>query len=209
MSGVIVAAMIVSTMTLSATAAHAITVVDTGAAAPTPETVDYTVGNPGPFSQSLFGMFTANVDTITSIEGFFRNNYTQRPVTATVYGDDAGQVDLGDVLGSATFDVASLFTGWAGAFGLSISVDKGANYWVEFSANSLPVGMPDTAVSPLADYAFANTAGIVLHQADMNIGMRITGNAVPEPATWALMIGGFGLAGAALRRRRNAARTIA
>ena len=29
--------------------------------------------------------------------------------------------------------------------------------------------------------------------------------AVPEPATWALMIGGFGLAGAALRRRRVAA----
>lgn len=27
------------------------------------------------------------------------------------------------------------------------------------------------------------------------------GNAVPEPASWALMISGFGLAGAALRRR--------
>ncbi|MBU1376339.1 MAG: PEPxxWA-CTERM sorting domain-containing protein [Alphaproteobacteria bacterium] len=26
--------------------------------------------------------------------------------------------------------------------------------------------------------------------------------AVPEPATWALMLGGFGLAGTALRRRR-------
>jgi hypothetical protein len=29
------------------------------------------------------------------------------------------------------------------------------------------------------------------------------GPGVPEPASWALMIGGFGLAGAALRRRRS------
>ncbi|MBN8832151.1 MAG: PEP-CTERM sorting domain-containing protein [Sphingomonadales bacterium] len=28
-------------------------------------------------------------------------------------------------------------------------------------------------------------------------------NAVPEPATWAMMIGGFGLAGAAMRRRKT------
>jgi hypothetical protein len=33
--------------------------------------------------------------------------------------------------------------------------------------------------------------------------------AVPEPASWALMIGGFGLAGAALRRRRTAVATAA
>ena len=32
-----------------------------------------------------------------------------------------------------------------------------------------------------------------------------TGAAVPEPASWALMIGGFGMAGAALRRRRAVA----
>ena len=32
--------------------------------------------------------------------------------------------------------------------------------------------------------------------------------AVPEPATWALMIGGFGLAGGALRRRRTTAAAV-
>lgn len=34
-----------------------------------------------------------------------------------------------------------------------------------------------------------------------NFAFRVSG-VVPEPATWAMMIGGFGLAGATLRRRR-------
>jgi hypothetical protein len=34
----------------------------------------------------------------------------------------------------------------------------------------------------------------------------ISSGAVPEPASWALMIGGFGFAGAAMRRRRTAVR---
>jgi len=38
---------------------------------------------------------------------------------------------------------------------------------------------------------------------NLEIGAK-AGGAVPEPAAWALMIGGFGLAGTALRRRRAA-----
>lgn len=36
-----------------------------------------------------------------------------------------------------------------------------------------------------------------------NAGLYLTGGAVPEPATWAMMIAGFGLTGAAMRRRKT------
>ena len=39
----------------------------------------------------------------------------------------------------------------------------------------------------------------------LTVGIDNVANAVPEPATWALMIGGFGLVGSALRRRRAVA----
>jgi len=46
----------------------------------------------------------------------------------------------------------------------------------------------------------------ITHQAPTNMSFSLQGSAgVPEPATWALMIGGFGLAGAGLRRRAAAA----
>jgi len=32
-------------------------------------------------------------------------------------------------------------------------------------------------------------------------GLKVTGGAVPEPASWAMMLGGFGLIGGALRRK--------
>jgi hypothetical protein len=41
------------------------------------------------------------------------------------------------------------------------------------------------------------------------LGQVSVPNAVPEPATWAMMIGGFGLAGAAMRRRATATQVTA
>ncbi|WP_293907435.1 PEPxxWA-CTERM sorting domain-containing protein [Phenylobacterium sp.] len=50
--------------------------------------------------------------------------------------------------------------------------------------------------------SISNNAGV---SADFdNIVATPFGGAVPEPSTWALTIGGFGLAGATLRRRRAA-----
>ncbi len=39
---------------------------------------------------------------------------------------------------------------------------------------------------------------------NVRVNLDGMGSAVPEPATWAMMIAGFGLAGSALRRRREA-----
>jgi PEP-CTERM motif len=43
--------------------------------------------------------------------------------------------------------------------------------------------------------------------ADPHAEQNMVTGLVPEPASWALMIGGFGMAGAMLRRRRSAAAT--
>ena len=48
---------------------------------------------------------------------------------------------------------------------------------------------------------FSGYVPIFIHTAFINNAIA----AVPEPTTWALMIGGFGLAGASLRRRRMVA----
>lgn len=48
-----------------------------------------------------------------------------------------------------------------------------------------------------------NLSGTFGNTAEGNRVEVILGNAVPEPSTWAMMLSGFGLAGAALRRQRR------
>ncbi len=55
-----------------------------------------------------------------------------------------------------------------------------------------------------ADICDADAQGACTYNVAARDAFGIT-TEVPEPATWAMMIGGFGLAGGMLRRRRNAA----
>ena len=62
-----------------------------------------------------------------------------------------------------------------------------------------------TDVTVLYLFNFANpTSSIILGQDGFSNGILIGGGAVPEPATWAMMLLGFGAIGYSLRRRRKA-----
>jgi hypothetical protein len=94
---------------------------------------------------------------------------------------------------SFTFDVGV-------TYGLAAISAAGGNYFVDAVANS--VG----GFNFLTDNqnVSGHTLQTGLNCCDVGTSL-VVGNgaaAVPEPASWALMIGGFGLAGAALRRRR-------
>jgi choice-of-anchor C domain-containing protein len=86
-------------------------------------------------------------------------------------------------------------------FAYSLPNDRTNMNWTLASYRFLATG-PDTVLSFAADTSAGCCFGPALD--DVSIG------AVPEPGTWAMMIGGFGLVGGALRSaRRRTARTLA
>jgi hypothetical protein len=70
----------------------------------------------------------------------------------------------------------------------AVTVQGGSGFWDEN-------GGPSGALANGINFDFPSESFDILGTVD---------SGVPEPATWALMIGGFGLAGAVLRRRRTA-----
>jgi len=118
--------------------------------------------------------------------------------------DDFGfEIDfsLNDINGLATISgypgSPSLIGSFANVTGIiyNTSVPNGAP-WTHYSLEFTPVQAGSLTLS------FSTTSADDVGPLIDNVS--VTTGAVPEPAGWALMIGGFGLAGAALRRRRTA-----
>lgn len=153
-------------------------------------------------TRSLAGYFElTNAVTVDGIYGWIGGDEGAR-LTANIYSE----VDF--VPATKLFSTDFVNTGsigWQGTSSLNWNL-KAGSYWVVFSAadgdhtSFMPSGVPN----PLIAY-IGGADGGWRRLREQNLGIRLTGTtggAVPEPASWAMLIGGVGLAGSALRRRK-------
>lgn len=130
------------------------------------------------------------------------SNATPTTFSSSVFGD---QIRFDDVAGT--------FGGVAG----TASIGFGTDVFADLNINGTGLGFTqfagaDLFSGPASAPIFATGTftlpSIVSGTSTLTISEAAPGGpsagGVPEPATWALMIGGFGLTGAALRKRRQA-----
>jgi hypothetical protein len=119
---------------------------------------------------------------------------------AALYNDYASQ--------SFTDEPSNFFTTYSGSLGTDLFLESGKSYEIYSAFNLLvtPGSMPGTIT---LDSLHTSTIGItppagslITSQSGQFLGFALTpAAAVPEPATWAMLIVGFGVIGAASRRR--------
>lgn len=128
--------------------------------------------------------------------------------TITLTGNDVGNYD------SSSIDITNIegltITGFSAISWIPLFDPNALGYpgyygalptpELSFTANSLHIGFSSYGDSP-PQFTFSNGGQAVF-------SYQAVAGAVPEPASWALMLAGFGLAGGAMRsaRRRTAVR---
>lgn len=179
----------------------AATIVDTGA--PHAGSM-YNIGLDENTFQS--GKFTTAAATITDVQGFIGGQVAGFDV---VLYSDGGSIPKAQLFRTGVTSTG--FEEFQGASNLNWKVTAGS-YWVAFE----PIGSNtvsalfgymsvESTPHPLSSYAYSQY-GIYHNYTGYNVGVRVLGNfGVPEPASWVLMIGGFGMVGVSARRRRAAA----
>ncbi len=163
-----------------------------------------------------FGAITYSSTNSGSVVGY-NNGYGF--ATNGSWSGGLGMAGVNTDLGTMTFAFASAVSGvladinWAPGYSRSqpvtMSIFNSSNVLLE--TFQLATGSTNS-VAP-GYWGFQRGQGDIAYMTMTNgyVGARdfsiLAGGAVPEPATWALMISGFGMAGVALRRRKTVAVT--
>jgi len=141
----------------------------------------------GLFNMADYGTGVAGADNIPvlALVGVFLDNST--PTGAT----QPGRLDFGPI--------GLNFTGLTPGLRQIFFIGDGLNAANDIQIFTAPTGATRLFLGTVDGFEWNNNTG------DYRVTINTApGGSVPEPATWALMIAGFGGAGAALRRRRTA-----
>jgi hypothetical protein len=192
--------LLIAAMTAPASAAF---IVDTGTPVGT-SAANLHSTSASSFQQVAGSFVLATDDHVASIEGFIKAD-AAAILQISLFGTEiaAGNLILTDYID------ATIGESWQGLFGLDSNLPAGT-YWVTFKALFSPSGVIRMRLgppSPLPNHAFLNgtTGGLWFETNGFSIGLRVGDGvtaAVPDVEAWALMVLGFGLTGAAMRRRR-------
>ena len=98
--------------------------------------------------------------------------------------------------------------GFAGAGSLTLSVYDSALNLLASAVNGNPLGVYGrttfSITRPTADIAYFRISGVDSYGVNQIVLDGLANGAVPEPATWGMMIAGFAIVGSAMRRRKLA-----
>jgi hypothetical protein len=149
--------------------------------------------------QWLAAEFTlAEATSLTSVEGWMRA-YTGTPhATVAIYADGGNVPAESPLYLSTPFAVRG--AGWYGVGGVHWPLSAGT-WWVAFQAHEGWAVMPVLPTSPLVNEVYSLDTGASWSPLDLNLGVRIEGEPMPEPSTMLLV--GSGLLGLIRFRRRG------
>jgi len=99
--------------------------------------------------------------------------------------------------------------GTSGAVGFNAGNGNAAGTFYELAGSRVPGTFIDSGTAPLVTTTNDGVAGQLLFQVRNGAVVVPPVGGVPEPASWALMLGGFGMIGGVMRSRRKTAVSFA